>query len=593
MLLKYMAEERLIGTELSVTYRLAERLGSGSTATVHAAYALPAETPVAIKIFDPSQRDSDAREEARNHSRLTHPRILRVYGYGTTMLPDADNKPTPHEFIVMEFANKGSLREKILREGALPATEAVRYLVDAADGLQYAHRHGRVHRDVKPGNILLVQEPDEDQTHAKISDLGITVPAHSGEYDFTKQVAKGSYAYMAPEQFNGMAVERSDLYSLGAVAFELLTGEKPFDRETVTQTVRALLTESPPTFAKVRRGSMTPHLSALEPIVKRALKRNFRERQRSVGDFAEEMQVALGQSQAAERRDTTVIDLHTETTERMIPDHNEVLREVLGKGDNILSVSIKSAAEYRRNRRIQIGDVDFADNNTIFPGRAPRLFTMVDRNTNLPPASAETRETAVLRLGNLSGELANSVKDPFIPGLKLIGRSDENDGTYDFEMADYDPYAPVTKPVPTSSTEAIVQKLRAAGATKFADEVEAAKKLTVDRLIKIAGKYLVYTVTENGMAPFQPQSLEDLTAHGLLQNEQFIGEDSTYATVAYFLASEIYGKEKVNLQRGFMLTKINTIDIDPHTQVVVEDPDSGQISILDIPQLEVRLPKKK
>jgi serine/threonine protein kinase len=608
MLLKHMAGEHLRGFKLDGMYTLRELIGSGGSADVVRAYEPLKERTVAIKILNPIEPPKDAthppkdpidkaRDEFANQSRVDNLHVLPVYRMHVANVrqPWGDLQPRP--YITMEDGLY-SLRAR-MNTGSLLVAESVNVLTQLANGLQAAHEHEMVHGDVKPANAIYRNPeylPDrglgENQLILALSDFGSALRGHTGKYPFTEQIdPEGTLGYTAPEQLTGHAIYASDIFAWGALAYELLTGEKPFKGDTPVQMMYATAYTPARRFSSIDGLIVTKTLGAIEEVVQETLNKDPNRRPQSAGESREKLLIAFGRGQAAERRDETIIDL-TIPLRRTRGQAPIDLRELLGQGNNILSVAIRSEAEYRRNRRIHIGDVEYADNNTIFPTKSPRLFIKVDRNTSLPPVSDERRARAVLRLENLRGELADTNKDPFIPGLTLIDRSDEvdrdEDRIYYFEMADYDPYAPVAKIVTDKKRQEIAKKLEAAGAQKFAEEVAAVKKMTVDSLMKMAGKYLTYTVTPNGKAPFQPYSLADLRREGLLQNDKFLGEDSTYAAVAYFLAAEIYGKENIEVLNGYKLTQTtNYIDKNPHTQIAVQDPDSGQISILDIPQLPV------
>ena len=196
-------------------YRIERELGHGGMATVYLAHDEELGRPVAVKLLpDRLADDEDFRarftREARLAGRLSHPNVVRVYDAG-----DADGRP----FIVMEYVPGGSLAE----ERRLSAERVVELGVQACAGLQHAHDAGLVHRDVKPANLLV-----RDDGVLKIADFGIARAAESTRHTQAGTLL-GTAAYLAPEQIAGAdATPASDVYSLGAVLYELLTGRPPY-----------------------------------------------------------------------------------------------------------------------------------------------------------------------------------------------------------------------------------------------------------------------------------------------------------------------------------------------------------------------------
>jgi serine/threonine-protein kinase len=223
-------------------YEILAELGRGAMGTVFRARDPRIDRTVAIKTIAVPRVDAKAMEdyrqrffrEARAAGRLSHPGIVTIYDVG-------EDEPTQTPYIVMEYVDGRTLNETLdLQTGAkMPLNVALNLLYQVAEALDYAHRQGIVHRDIKPANIIV-----DDSLHAKIADFGIaklsfteaTLPGH----------VLGTPAYMSPEQINGKPIDgRSDLFSLGVIAYWLLTGEKPFTGDSITQISLQVVTREP------------------------------------------------------------------------------------------------------------------------------------------------------------------------------------------------------------------------------------------------------------------------------------------------------------------------------------------------------------
>jgi serine/threonine-protein kinase len=230
-----MSETRIAGR-----YRLEGRLGFGGMSTVHLALDLRLERQVAVKLLAEHLADdptfvSRFQREAQAAARLVHPNIVQIFDSG---LDEASGR----HFIVMEYIEGQSCAEILRDDGWLEVDEAVSIIEQACEGLDYAHRHGVVHRDVKPGNLLRAREGE-----VKLADFGI---AKATEQSSITQVGSvlGTAAYLAPEQARGEeAGPAADLYALGVVAYQLISGRLPYEATSLTELALKQQREEPPT----------------------------------------------------------------------------------------------------------------------------------------------------------------------------------------------------------------------------------------------------------------------------------------------------------------------------------------------------------
>src|SRR5215510_393123 len=212
----------LLGTLLNGRYRLEARIGTGGMSTVYRALDETLERPVAIKLMNREiATDSDQlerfRREARAVAQLSHPHVVGVIDAG-----EDEGRP----YIVLEYVEGETLKERIRRMGRLPVDEAIAYAIEIARALGCAHAHHIVHRDVKPQNVLI-----DGEGSAKVTDFGIARTLDQEGLTADGRVL-GTTDYVSPEQALGHQVTgQSDLYSLGIVLFEMLTGDVPFRGE--------------------------------------------------------------------------------------------------------------------------------------------------------------------------------------------------------------------------------------------------------------------------------------------------------------------------------------------------------------------------
>jgi serine/threonine-protein kinase len=270
----------MIGRLISGRYRIIAPLGDGGMATIWRAIDEQLDREVAVKLLRP-QFSADPgfaarfKQEARAAGGLSHPNIVGVYDYGTDGT-DGD------QYIVMELVEGRDLSAILRERGSLSVDDAVRIAIGVASALEVAHRKGIVHRDVKPGNILITDGGD-----VKVTDFGIARAVAEASMTVTGTTL-GSVHYFSPEQARGDEVTgASDVYALAIVLYEMLTGRRPFEGDSAAAVALKRLNEDPRPPSEL--GHAIP--PGLEAIVMRALAREAPERFPDAGAFAEALRV--------------------------------------------------------------------------------------------------------------------------------------------------------------------------------------------------------------------------------------------------------------------------------------------------------------
>ncbi|MFL5898165.1 MAG: protein kinase domain-containing protein [Solirubrobacterales bacterium] len=271
---------QMIGTVLSGRYKLEAKLGSGGMSTVYLARDTTLDRQVAVKVMhremsEQADQLQRFRQEARAVAKLSHPNVVAVIDAG---------EDGGHPYIVFEYVEGETLKQRIARVGALDAQEALAYAIEIARGLTVAHARRMVHRDIKPQNVLI-----DAEGRAKLTDFGISRLLEQDGMTATGRVL-GTTDYVAPEQAMGHPVDqRSDVYSLGVVLYEMLVGQVPFSADSQVGVAMKHVNEELPDVQQRR-----PELSAAAAmVVERATAKDPAERYQQVGEMIDDLATAL------------------------------------------------------------------------------------------------------------------------------------------------------------------------------------------------------------------------------------------------------------------------------------------------------------
>ena len=298
----------LIGTVLSERYRLESKLGSGGMSTVYLALDQTLERQVAIKVLHREMSDQPDqlerfRRESRAVAQLSHPNVVAVIDAGD----DAG-----HPYIVFEYVEGETLKDRIDRFGRLPLDEAAAYSIEIGRGLQAAHLAQMVHRDVKPQNVLI-----DAEGRAKVTDFGIALSQQSDGLTKTGRVL-GTTDYVSPEQAMGRDVDaRSDVYALGILLYEMLIGDVPFKAETLVGVAMKHVNDPMPDVQQRRPGVS----AALSQVIERATQKEPKKRYPDMGtmlaDLEGALEVEIARAGGGTGDTTTVLD--------SVPSRNRLL----------------------------------------------------------------------------------------------------------------------------------------------------------------------------------------------------------------------------------------------------------------------------
>ena len=293
------------GQKIDGRYQIIRTIGEGGMANVYLAYDTILERDVAVKVLRGDLANDEKfvkrfQREAKAASSLNHPNIVEMYDVG---------EDDGNYFIVMEYVNGKTLKNLIKKRGVLSLSETIDIMLQLTSGIACAHDRYIIHRDIKPQNVMILEDG-----RVKITDFGIAVALNSAELTQTNSVM-GSVHYLPPEQANGSgATVKSDIYSLGILMYELLTGKLPFKGENAVEIAIKQMKDKIPNIIE-----QNPNVTqSVENIVLKACAKNPQNRYETVRDMHEDLRTALSESRKDEKRlvyeypDTDVEEVHEE-----------------------------------------------------------------------------------------------------------------------------------------------------------------------------------------------------------------------------------------------------------------------------------------
>ena len=285
----------MVGKTIAGRYELEEVVGHGGMSSVYRAHDSLLERYVALKVLHEQYNEDEAfverfKREARSVAQLQHPNIVTVIDRG---------EEGGRQYIVFEYIDGENLKEFVVRKGRLDVREALEIALEIARALAFAHEHGLIHRDVKPQNVLL-----NGDGRAKVTDFGIA-RSLDVEHGVTQTgTVLGTSNYIAPEQASGQPVDvHTDVYSLGVVLYELLTGDVPFPGESFVAVAMKHVQEAPPNVLDTR-GDVPLRVAA---AIDRALEKDPAQRFPTMDAFAAELEACLAELDRGEDAGATMV----------------------------------------------------------------------------------------------------------------------------------------------------------------------------------------------------------------------------------------------------------------------------------------------
>jgi serine/threonine-protein kinase len=405
------AESDLVGCVVADRYHVLRLLGEGGMGQVYLAEHVKMGRKCALKVMRPAAiKDVDAvsrfNREAANASRISHPNVATVYDFGET----GDGII----YLAMELVDGSPLTSLIEEAGALPPKRAADITRQAAEGLAAAHELGIVHRDLKPENLMIGRTRDGADL-VKIVDFGIAKAAGNDAQKVTKTgLVIGTPDYMSPEQLSGDPIDsRSDIYSLGIVAFNMLTGKLPFPSDSAQESMIMRLTDPPKRLSETR--PEVPWPDELQAAVDKALARDVTDRYQQAVDFGRDLSnSAQRMSDGKPVAPARVARGNTVPETRVAPPHARKRPVFLWIGGGIAALLVVSAALYAPILR-KDGRASSTPAVVQPPPSVPAAAATLDVDKELTQAESEAKgndttgaRDALRRLAALDGRLGGA-----------------------------------------------------------------------------------------------------------------------------------------------------------------------------------------
>ncbi|HKH94748.1 MAG TPA: protein kinase [Gemmatimonadaceae bacterium] len=426
--------DHVIGRLIADRYRVVALVGSGGMGEVYRAEHVGLRRITALKFMRPALgQDADAlarfRREAEQASRISHPNVAAIYDFGDT----GDG----HVFLAMEFIEGESLADRIARMGRLDPAEAAHVILGAGAGLGAAHRRGILHRDLKPANIMLAADhshgPEADP-HAtgivKLVDFGIARSIMGDikhDDDPTKSapalaltrtgMVLGTPAYASPEQLAGEPLDaRSDLYALGLIAFEALTGQPAFATTNARELIAHRLLGTPRAVTDVLRASDAPWAAAVQPVFDRVLSSDPAKRYDDATAFASDFAAALGVTATTSSAfgATTPVGARQRTPPETAVSASDSRRRTMLAALGVAGALLLGAILWKATSR---------QDETGSPSAASAPAPAVQRLAVLPFENLGRAEDAYV-VDGLTDEIRSKLAG--VPGLQVIARASSN-----------------------------------------------------------------------------------------------------------------------------------------------------------------------